>query len=92
MKYREVDIKKARKCCTDHHKNCEICPLERTTKDKNGKIHHLFCWFVLMKLHEACKPLTEEAKALYEEDYNELINMDLCDNEAWLNYLLESEE
>lgn len=90
MKYAEIDVKTARKCCKQHsYKNkagytipkCETCPLERkNTEGKKG-----FCWFVLKSLYDEnekkesldqCDILVAEYNALMQEDVSKQLEWD----------------
>ena len=77
MKYNEVKIEDARKCCKEHNKKCEICPLRRTREHmtKYGiKEFTMFCWFILMGIftedHEEMIWLQNET-VHHEEEYKE---------------------
>lgn len=85
MKYKEIKEAEARKCCRQHHKKdkkgirsmCDVCPLRRTRTDKEGKIHVLFCWFVLKQMYEdidqEMNKLNEE-EVQYNKEWEEYIN------------------
>lgn len=85
MKYKDIEVKQARQCCREHHKKdrkgllhtmCDKCPLRRESIDKDGKIHNLFCWYVLKQFYE---DVEEERKELeqeeiqYEKEWNEWV-------------------
>ena len=86
MKYKDLDIKKVKECCKRHAQkqikgkpifNCDNCPLRRT----NDRGNTSFCWFRLDKFYEDC-----------EQEHEELKKEELCHEDEWLKYLLESEE
>lgn len=88
MKYAEISKDQAKKCCKHHHKNCEICPLERTWVDSKGQLHHLICWYVLMNLYSP----EDLLNALLEMEYNDLKDEELSKPDEWTKYLMESEQ
>lgn len=88
MKYKDISKEDAKKCCKHHHKNCNICPLERTWVDNTGKLHHLLCWYVLMNLYSP----EDLLNALLEMEYLELKDEELSKPNEWTKYLQESQE
>lgn len=89
-KYRDIDLKTAKKCCKQHcYKNkhgmtipkCDTCPLRRT--NTNGRPG--FCWFMIKSLHDPnkdneCDYLKAEYDALMEEDISHQLEWD-----NWIN-------
>lgn len=99
MKYADIDIKTARKCCKQHsYKNkdgetitkCETCPLERTGTNKDK---HLFCWFILKRFNDwerkNVKDNTPEQiyKCQMEEEYNALQQEEVSKILEWENWI-----
>ena len=65
MKYKDINIDDARKCCKYFKKKCDKCPLRRVKIDIYGKKHELFCWFVMLQFYEG---IEEEQEALRQEE------------------------
>lgn len=95
MKYTDIDIKTARKCCKQHcYKNkkgqtipkCETCPLER--KNINGR--PAFCWFQLKELYELSKNKFETCPLLKAE-YDALCQEDVSKTLEWENWINSQE-
>ena len=93
MKYKDIDIKTARKCCKQHsYKNkkgmvipkCEECPLER--KNTNGKPG--FCWFMLKSLHDNQK---EQECDYLKAEYNALMQEDVTKSKEWEEWINKQE-
>lgn len=92
MKYADIDIKTARKCCKQHSyktkqgktiNKCETCPLRRITE--TGQVG--FCWFELKSLKDdteanqiQCDYLNAEYNALMQEDVKHILEW-----ENWIN-------
>ena len=89
MKYAEIDIKIARKCCKAHSERvkgqrivkCETCPLERKGK---------FCWYILADLysHADKMKMTQEFNCIFKQEYDELMEEDIekiTEWEEWIN-------
>lgn len=92
MKYKDVDVKQARRCCKEHHRKdkygnlfscCEVCPLRRTRIDKEGKKRVLFCWYVIRNMYLDM-----------EHELKEIEEMDIQYGNEWEEYIrrLETEE
>lgn len=93
MKYKEVDMKTARKCCKQHsYKNkqgqrivkCETCPLERKGK---------FCWYILADLysHADKMKMTQEFNCIFKQEYDELMEEDIEKILEWENWIMSQE-
>lgn len=90
MKYKDIDIKLARKCCKQHsYKDkqnrtvpmCTKCPLRRLTQTG----HEGLCWFVLKSLDENYN--IEEEFPLAALEYKDLMNEDISFPEEWENWI-----
>lgn len=101
MKYADIPLKTARKCCKQHSyknkdgeviHNCKTCPLERIDKEK-----HLFCWFILMNFNKWCKThindYTEEKYITcnLDEEYNALKDEEVTKILEWENWINSQE-
>lgn len=84
MKYKDIDIKIAKKICKQHgYKdkdgkpkfNCDKCPLRRSEIYKGVEIHK-FCYFILMSIYdrtiEWCRKLQEE-EIQHQDEYDKFI-------------------
>ena len=86
MKFLDIKIEEARKCCKRHQKKCEKCPLrvERETINpytKKTVTYLQFCRYVLAEM---------------EDDLNEkleILDMELVHEDEWEKYIkaVESE-
>ena len=96
MKYAEIDIKTARKCCKQHSyknkhgitiPNCDKCPLRRLTpKGTNG-----LCWFMLSTLYKAHKAKNLEDCDFLKAEYDALMQEDVNFILEWENWILSQE-
>ena len=86
MKYKDIDIKTARKCCKQHSckdkkgqviPKCETCPLERINK---------FCWYILKSLYDTDKDKLEECP-IFKAEYNALMEEDVQKQLDWDNWI-----
>ena len=96
MKYAEIDIKTARKCCKQHsYKNkhgytipkCETCPLRRLTPQGTEG----FCWFVLKSLHTAHKARNLEDCDFLSAEYDALMQEDVTKSKEWEEWINKQE-
>ncbi len=96
MKYAEIDIKTARKCCKQHsYKNkhgmtipkCETCPLRRLTPTGTQGL----CWFVLQTLYKAHKTQNLEDCDFLNAEYNALMEEDISYILEWENWINSQE-
>lgn len=86
MKYADIPLKTARKCCKKHsYKNkkgqvipkCKTCPLERP---------HKFCWFMIKSIHDEDKDKLEDCP-IFKAEYDALLQEDVKKILEWENWI-----
>lgn len=89
MTYGEIKVETARQICLKVNKECEKCPLRRTTKAKNSQVLRLlFCNFVLRKLYEG-EFVNEKEKEINEEEMQILLNEEVSYPEELKEFMQE---